>query len=144
MVPARGSNRAPCTAWLPDAGLRLGAVQQLHRGADGAQLGVAAAQILHAGGRMGAVQGAAGHRLAVDAVLFDPREHQGGGAGQQGRQAVAGIGAEMGVDVLGRQPEARVHQPDIAAGAAAADLCRLDQLHRGAEFRRRRAAEQPV
>ncbi|MCY1427826.1 hypothetical protein D9M71_436890 [compost metagenome] len=72
--------------------------------------------------------------LAVDAKALDHGEHFSRGFAKHLVQAAALLLAEGGLDVIRADPGTGVDQPDVAPGAAVADLPGLQQDHRLALF----------
>ena len=127
----------------PDGACGLLAVEQLHRRAERRPGGVALFELAPAGGAVGGVDGARAHRLALDAVPVDQREHLAGRVGKRRDQAFALLPAERGLDPVGRQPEPGIDEADIAPGAAIADLLRLQHAAGDAPLREAQGGGEP-
>ena len=111
---------------------RLRGIQQRDRCAKRLLLFKSCLQVLETACRMGAMQGAFAHRLAGDVMGFDQVEHlcrrRREGCVQPHPLALP----QRIANRLWRQPEPRVHQPDIATGTAMADCFSLQQQDRRA------------
>jgi hypothetical protein len=108
---------------------RLVRVQQRHRRPARLLLRQARAQILHPRRRVRAVQRAVVHGVAGDAVCVDEREDLLGPGRQRRVEPFAGLVAEHALDSVRRHPQPGIDQPDIAPGAAEADVGGLQQAH---------------
>ena len=66
------------------------------------------------------VQRALTAQLAVDVVFVDEAEHQRGCSAQHAVELAADLGAETGLDIIRRDPQAGVHQTYVAPRTAVA------------------------
>lgn len=126
-----------------DAGRGLGRAEQAHRRAARLPLPFALLKLLQPGLVGGAVQRAGMLGLAVDAVAADEIEDDARPLAQRREQPLAMLGPEDGRHVVRHDPQAGIDEADIAAGAAEADIGRL-QHHDGdaglGQMQRRRQA----